>query len=160
MTMIRAILACDEQGGIGKNGNLPWPHNQKDLSHFKKLTTNATVVMGKGTWNSGMPKPLPNRENIVVTTDPNFVAPGATILSENVSAHLTSLAKDRKVFVIGGAVLFESLIDSITLLHLARISGNYDCDTFLPLDQITEKFELIDSVAVDNMTTFQTYLRM
>ncbi len=158
--MIRAILACDEAGGIGKNNMLPWPRNQKDLLHFKKLTTNATVVMGRNTWNSGMPKPLPNRDNIVVTSNAEFDAPGATLLTKNVAEHLTTLALDRKVFVIGGAVLFNQLIDDIGLLHLARITGNYDCDTFLDLNAISEKFELIDSVAVDNMTIFQTFLKI
>ena len=66
--MIKAILACDDEWGIGKNGDLPWPHNPADLRWFKNNTLNSVVVMGKSTWDSLPRKPLPNRENLIVTT--------------------------------------------------------------------------------------------
>lgn len=155
--MIKAIMACDSQGGVGNNGNLPWPHNKKDLMHFKKLTAGHTVVMGSGTWNSGMPKPLPNRRNMVATRNPNFEAPGAELLLGDISQGLTTLAQSSTVYIIGGAILLHELIDEIAILHLTRITGKYDCDTFLDLELIQSKFELIDRVEVDNMTTFETY---
>ena len=65
--MIKAILACDEDWGIGKDGELPWPHNSADLKWFKEITTGGVVVMGKSTWDSLPFKPLPKRENIIVT---------------------------------------------------------------------------------------------
>ena len=65
--MIKAILACDEEWGIGKDGDLPWPHNSADLKWFKDNTVNGIVVMGKSTWDSLPRKPLPKRKNIVVT---------------------------------------------------------------------------------------------
>ena len=49
---VKAILACDADWGIGKDGNLPWPHNPADLKWFKQSTLNHTVVMGKATWDS------------------------------------------------------------------------------------------------------------
>ncbi len=64
--MIRAILACDQDWGIGKDGDLPWPHNPADLKWFKESTLDSTVVMGKTTWDSLPVKPLPNRQHIVV----------------------------------------------------------------------------------------------
>ena len=48
--MIRAILACDEDGGVSKDGTIPWPKNTKDLAWFKKNTIDSTVVMGSKTW--------------------------------------------------------------------------------------------------------------
>ena len=63
--MIKAILACDEDWGIGKDGELPWPHNSADLKWFKENTTGGVVVMGKSTWDSLPFKPLPKRENII-----------------------------------------------------------------------------------------------
>ena len=48
--MIKAILACDNEGGVSKNGTIPWPKNKKDLGWFKKNTTNNVVVMGSKTW--------------------------------------------------------------------------------------------------------------
>ena len=66
--MIRAILACDQDWGIGKDGDLPWPHNPDDLKWFKEQTTGSVVAMGKRTWDSLPTKPLPNRNNVVVTS--------------------------------------------------------------------------------------------
>ena len=66
--MIRAILACDEDWGIGKAGTLPWPHNPADLKWFKETTSGGVVAMGKATWDSLPNKPLPNRNNIVITS--------------------------------------------------------------------------------------------
>mgnify|MGYP003323142260 CR=1 FL=1 len=76
--MIKAILACDEDWGIGKDGNLPWPHNPEDLKWFKKNTLNQVVVMGSKTWNDPfMPTPLKHRENILITSKDNSNYPGA-----------------------------------------------------------------------------------
>lgn len=156
--MIKAILACDGQGGIAKSGVMPWPRNKQDLQHFKELTSGSTVVMGRRTWEAkDMPTPLPGRTNIVVTRDLEYVAVGALIISDNLDQRLTELAESNTIFVIGGADLFVRLIDQISILHLTRITGNYDCDTFLPLDLIVEKFSRIDRVAVDKMTIFETY---
>ena len=66
--MIKAILACDQDWGIGKDGDLPWPHNTEDLKWFKESTIGGVVVMGKSTWNSLPRKPLPNRKNIIITS--------------------------------------------------------------------------------------------
>lgn len=157
--MLRAILACDALGGIARNGVMPWPHNRQDLQHFKQLTSGHTVVMGRRTWEApDMPTPLPKRTNIVVTRDPSYSAEGATVIHTDTTDHLTNLAKSNTVYVIGGAELVVSLLDHISILHLTRISGNYDCDTFLPLDRIQAQFMCIDRVTVDSMTVFETYL--
>lgn len=158
--MIHAILACDGQGGIAKNGVMPWPRNIVDLQRFKHLTSGEVVVMGRRTWEAtDMPSPLPGRTNIVVTRDPDYKAEGATIIHQDLHENLTKLSDKHKVYVIGGAQLFKDLIDEIDILHLTRISGHYDCDTFMPLDDINEKFERIDRVQVDRATTFETYLK-
>ncbi len=157
--MLRAILACDALGGIARNGVMPWPHNRQDLQHFKQLTSGNTVVMGRRTWEApDMPTPLPKRTNIVVTRDPAYQAEGATVLSGDLTESLTNLAKSNTVYVIGGAELVISLLDNISILHLTRLSGNYDCDTFLPLDRIHDQFMCIDRVTVDPLTVFETYL--
>jgi dihydrofolate reductase len=66
--MIRAILACDRDFGIAKNGQMPWPKNTDDLKWFRSMTAGSCVVMGRKTWESDMPKPLPNRVNAVVSS--------------------------------------------------------------------------------------------
>ena len=64
---IELIWAQDEQGGIGKNGKLPWQISE-DLKNFKKITSGFPVIMGRKTWNSLPFKPLPNRRNIVLSS--------------------------------------------------------------------------------------------
>lgn len=63
--MISMIYACDEQGAIGKDGDLPW-RQSTDLQHFKRITLNKSIVMGRKTWDS-LGKALPSRRNIVMS---------------------------------------------------------------------------------------------
>ena len=63
--MLSMIFACDENGAIGKDGDLPW-RQSSDLKHFKRTTLNKTVVMGRKTWDS-LGRALPKRRNIVMT---------------------------------------------------------------------------------------------
>lgn len=140
--MIKAILACDEKWGIGKDGNLPWPHNPEDLKWFKETTVGGVVAMGKTTWDSLPTKPLPNRNNIVVTSSQSDYNGGSYhfVKFKNAKIELLNMSKLQTVWVIGGAQLFNSLIDIIDELHLSRIEGVYDCDTFLPEDVIEDNF--------------------
>ena len=64
---IHLIWAQDKNGGIGKDGKLPW-HISEDLINFKKITSNNTIIMGRKTWESLPKKPLPNRRNIVLSS--------------------------------------------------------------------------------------------
>ena len=64
---IELIWAQDQQGGIGKNRKLPW-HISEDLQNFKKITSGYPIVMGRKTWESLPFKPLPNRHNIVLSS--------------------------------------------------------------------------------------------
>ena len=104
-----------------------------------------------------MPSPLPKRNNIVVTRDTDYTAEGATVISDNIVDQLNKLATQGTVFVIGGAQLFHDLIDHIGILHLTRISCNWGCDTHLSLDKIQEKFKLVDSVNINEDTTFEVH---
>ena len=156
--MIHAILACDSQGGIARNGTMPWPSNKKDLRHFKEVTSGATVVMGRKTWEAAdMPTPLPGRHNVVVTSQADYKAEGAEIITGDIKPYLTTLTGSSTVFIIGGAVLFEQLIDDIQILHLTRIAGRFDCDTFLPMRKIVDRFAIIDTFDVDDKTRFETH---
>ena len=71
---IAMIVAYDQHRAIGKHGNLPWGRSlPADLAHFKKLTTGASVIMGRKTFESIGSRPLPNRENIVISRTPTGV---------------------------------------------------------------------------------------
>jgi|TARA_B110000858_G_scaffold3097_1_gene3568 dihydrofolate reductase len=150
MAIIKAILACDEQWGIGKDGDLPWPRNPADLKWFKESTLNDTVVMGKATWDSLPIKPLPQRRNMVVTSGAWESLDGdvACLNFEDTLGALTELKKfsgANDVWIIGGGQLVTGLINLIDEFHLSRISGSYNCDTFLPRSLIEELYTLTDS---------------
>jgi dihydrofolate reductase len=160
--LIKAIFACDDHWGIGKNNTLPWPHNSSDLVWFKSSTANSLVVMGRNTWESLPVKPLPNRVNCVISSNNNITAGyHARYSGKDVSLIIKDVIEKRhtgiaNVWIIGGAQLFESCIDVVEELWLSRINGIYDCDTFLPKDLILEKFELYER-CVDILLTTEKY---
>jgi len=164
--MINAILAVDDKGGIGKDGTLPWPKCDEDLAYFKRMTEGKTVIMGSSTWQSkGMPKPLPNRRNVVVTLDPEQ-HPGADdyipCKGMSISDSINSLKDWRNIeplFIIGGARLITEVLLMIDRFYLTRIPGDYDCDTFLPLDKIEQSFHKT-VVAKGHEATFETWYRI
>jgi len=141
---IKAILACDADWGIGKDGDLPWPHNPADLKWFKQSTLNHTVVMGKATWDSLPVKPLPNRVNVVVSSS-DILAKVDVLSITDLRRRLSSMDPDQDVWIIGGARLIEGMMDYIDEFHLSQINGTYNCDTFLPSTVIQELYTLTSS---------------
>lgn len=140
--MIRAILACDENGGVGKEGTLPWPKNAKDLAWFKKNTSNSTVVMGSKTWTDPlMPWPLPNRKNVLVTSRKEDFPGADAYIRGDLCSEIEKLSKEDRVWIIGGANVFEQTLEIVEELYLSRITGKYECDGFLPLEKIKNMFE-------------------
>ncbi len=127
------IVAIDEKGGIGKNNTLPW-HIPADLKHFKEITTGGTVIMGRNTWESIPEKfrPLPNRLNIVLTGNLNYLVPEGVKLASSLDGALAISAG--KTFVIGGAKVFEDAIrhEDCEELIITRVYGDFNCDTFFP----------------------------
>lgn len=157
--LIRAILACDDEWGIGKDGDLPWPHNSNDLKWFKKCTDGQTVLMGRNTWDSLPFKPLPNRINAIVTSRDLKEAEDLGCVVADMRSMLKILPQmknDREVWVIGGAQLIEQMMPYIDQIWLSRIFGKYDCDTFLPEKQIRNDFELT-SMYPENDLTIQVW---
>ena len=141
---VKAILACDADWGIGKDGNLPWPHNPADLKWFKQSTLNHTVVMGKATCDSLPVKPLPNRVNVVVSSS-DILAKVDVLSITDLRRRLSSMDTDQDVWIIGGARLIEGMMDYIDEFHLSQINGTYNCDTFLPSTVIQELYTLTSS---------------
>ena len=127
--MIRAIFACDRENGIGKTGTLPWSHNSEDLKWFKESTDGDVVIMGRRTWNDPkMPKPLPNRYNIVLTSQAIPAGPNAVLHSvESVKQHIKEFNQD--IWIIGGKHTFDELMYMCEEVWISRINGIYDCDT-------------------------------
>lgn len=149
---INAIVAVDDHWGIGKDGTMPWPRLSEDLKRFKKLTDNAMIVMGKNTWLSLPKRPLPNRENIIVTRtlEDDF----AIKVSGDPKAIITKLkqATDKDIWIIGGAEVYRQFLPFCNSVYITKINGDYDCDTKFPVAILERYFmqDYVESSIVDN----------
>jgi dihydrofolate reductase len=144
--MIKAILACDMDMGIGKDGTLPWPHNKEDLKHFQNLTTGHVVVMGSKTWDDPFfPGPLKDRINIVISSNPDkYFEEGADhALTSCDMNYIKCQAEDKDIWIIGGASIYKQFSDVIEEWHVTLIQDSYDCDTFIefPPNLILESYD-------------------
>lgn len=142
--MIRAIFACDEEWGIGKDGTIPW-NNRIDLKWFKESTLGNVVVMGRKTYES-LPGPLSMRDVVVISSSLESIPRGFLYQGtpDEVWPQIKERFANRKIFVIGGAQLFGSVVNDVEELVVSRISGTHDCDTFLDKDLINTNFVRVD----------------
>lgn len=126
------VAALDEGRVIGQGGALPW-HLPADMRHFKEVTMGHPVIMGRRTYES-MGRPLPGRENIVVTRSPGDVeAPGCRVVGglDQARRHVVD-AGHRRAMVIGGQSLYEQLLPIADRMELTVVHGRHDGDTFFP----------------------------
>jgi dihydrofolate reductase len=132
------LIACVASNSvIGRSeadgsGSMPW-HLPEDLKHFRELTNGHVVVMGRRTWES-LPerfRPLPNRRNMVITRNPDYVANGAEVFGSIAAAH-QACPNAEKFFVIGGGQLYRDAIDDADGLELTEIHQDFDGDTRFP----------------------------
>ena len=128
--MISLIVAKSSNGVIGKNNAMPW-HIPAELKYFKEVTSNHTVIMGKNTLLS-IGKALPNRRNIVLTTNPNFVYDNVEVV-HSIHEAIALIDKDEEVFVIGGKMIYEQFLPFASKLYITEIEQEFDGDTFFPL---------------------------
>ena len=131
---IHLIWAQDINGGIGVNGKLPW-HISEDLKNFKKLTLNSTIIMGRKTWDSLPVKPLPKRNNIVLssTKQKNVI----TFNTFEDCIDTLKKQKTKKIFIIGGRSIYKLFFNIADYLHISFINIiNNETDEFLPFDKI------------------------
>jgi dihydrofolate reductase len=142
--MIRAILACDDEGGVSKDGTLPWPNNPTDLKWFKDNTVEGVVVMGSTTWiDPHMPRPLPKRVNVLATSKADAYKGAHEYIQGNLLEEIPKLQEvypNRSIWIIGGPNIIGQTLDIIDEFYLSFIPGSYKCDTFLPLDKIYAQF--------------------
>ena len=127
------IAAVAQNGTVGKDGDIPW-HIPEDLEHFREETMGSPVVMGKNTFYS-LPedfRPLEGRTNIVLTRSglENESARVANSLDE--AWNIAEETGNEKVFIIGGASVYEQTIEKADRMILTEIHEEYDGDTFFP----------------------------
>jgi len=126
---VHLVAAVASNGVIGARGKLPW-HLPEDLRHFKALTYGHPVIMGRRTWDS-LGKPLPGRDNIVVTRSQGFDAPGASVAA-SLEAALALCADSPLAFVIGGGELYAAALACADVLMLTEIQRDYEGDARFP----------------------------
>lgn len=127
--MIIIIAAMAKNRVIGKDNKLPW-HIAEELKNFKRLTTGNTIIMGRKTFES-IGKPLPNRNNIVVSTSMNQIA-GITVCKTITEALEKAKLYSKETFVIGGGAIFEQTIQIADKMYISYVKGDYDGDAFFP----------------------------
>jgi dihydrofolate reductase len=129
---INIIVAASENNCIGKNNDLPWKL-PTDLKRFKELTTGHIVVMGRKCWESIPEKfrPLPNRTNVVITRNSEYVADGAEVRNNLLEALNEFAYGSDEVFVIGGAEIYKEAFPYANKLYLTRVMAEVDGDVFL-----------------------------
>ena len=151
------IFACDQNGVIGRNGDLPW-RQSTDLKFFKKTTLGTTVVMGRKTWDS-LPFPLPGRRNIVISRSHRE---DIEVMSFE---EVKLLSEQEKLFIIGGGEIYSAFMPYCDTIYRTIIKTEVrDGDTFAP-NINDEEFQLVESneiMATDNDDfdmIFQTWQR-
>lgn len=149
--MFSVVVAVDGEGGIGKNGSIPW-HIPTDLKHFQSLTTSGdvnVVIMGRKTWDSLPRKPLPKRINFIISTtmEPqhNTNEPFCVFSTLQDALNKTQeMSSNTNVYVIGGQNLYKEALENplCKMVHVTQVNEKFKCDTFFPLDALHNRFIL------------------
>ena len=128
------IVAADKNWGIGFKGNL-LTHIKEDMKFFKEMTVGKAVIMGRETFLS-LPgqKPLPDRKNFVLTTNPDFQADGVTVCSSMEEAiKMAKLEfKDEEIFFIGGERVYREAEKYADTAYITKIDEEFEADRFIP----------------------------
>lgn len=127
---ISLILSVGRNNEIGRGNDLIW-HFHADMKFFRETTTGNTVIMGRKTFES-LPKVLPNRKNIVISTDKDLKIEGALVVHSVEEA--LEAAKDDNIFVIGGGKIYAEFLPLADKIYLTEIDAQCpDADTFFPV---------------------------
>lgn len=133
--MISAIVAVDENWGIGFNGQL-LEKIPEDLRRFKLLTQEKIVVMGRKTWDSLPKKPLPNRLNIIISNKIKIIDTFTISMSiKEIKSRLEYVSKnqDEEWFIIGGGQIYNELLPFCDRIYITKIYKKYEnVDTYFP----------------------------
>ena len=123
------VAAVASNGVIGVRNGLPW-RLPDDLRHFRALTTGHAILMGRRTWES-IGRPLPERQNIIVSGQSGFKAAGAEV-APSLDAALACVRLPLPAYCIGGAKLYATALHRADRLYLTEIARPFDGETFFP----------------------------
>lgn len=134
---VALIVAMDIERGIGKNNDLMW-HLPDDMQFFKSTTSGQIVVMGRKNYDSIPEKyrPLPNRENVILTRNTSFDAEGCQVFHslESCLEHFRN-EQSKTVFIIGGGEIYRLALESgaVEEMYITHVNKKYGADTFFPV---------------------------
>ncbi len=129
------VVAASSNNVIGRDGGLPW-HLPDDLRQFKRLTMGKAVIMGRSTYES-IGRPLPDRRNIVMTRNADYVADGCDVVS-SVSEAIDAVEGAEEAMIIGGGQVYRDFLPLADRIYLTRVQAEVEGDTYFPeIDEAT-----------------------
>jgi dihydrofolate reductase len=126
---ISLVVAMSKDRVIGNENALPW-HLSADLKRFKAITMGKPILMGRKTHES-IGRPLPGRENIVVTRNKDYSAPGCVVVT-SVEQGMTAAAGAEELMVIGGAEIYRQMLPLADRMYVTMVHGSFAGDAFFP----------------------------
>lgn len=123
------IVATDEQGLIGKDNDLPW-RLSADLKYFRQVTMGKPIIMGRRTHES-IGRPLPGRDNIIITSDRAYQAAGC-IVTHSIQQALDACQEAKEAMIMGGASLYEQCLPDVDSIYLTLVHASLEGDTWFP----------------------------
>ena len=127
--IISLIVAMDQNRVIGNKGKLPW-HISSDLKNFRAITMGKPIIMGRKTHES-IGRPLPGRENVVITRDKNYQAKDCTVLHSLECVYAKFHDMD-EIMIMGGAELYKQTLDKAKRIYLTEVHADVEGDTYFP----------------------------
>ena len=155
--MLAVITARSTNNCIGKNGTMPW-HIPEELKYFQRLTTGNTVIMGRKTYEA-IGHPLKDRFNIIVSSTIN-IHTNECITVSSLDEALHAAKKNKDIFIIGGAQLYEEAIPLVDVMYITEINQFIeDGDTFFPSFDESQFDKTINKTCTDSLCTYTVYTR-
>lgn len=142
--MIITIVAVSNNFVIGKDNKLLW-HLPDDFKRFKELTSGCNVIMGRKTFES-LPKPLPNRKNIIITRNIDYIVPDGCIVVSSLEDALEVESISEDTYIIGGGEIYKQSMDIIDKLEVTLVNKHVDGDTYFDNIDIDDKWVLVSNV--------------
>lgn len=153
---IALIAAMAANRVIGKDNKMPW-HLPEELGYFKQVTMGKPIIMGRKTFES-IGCVLPGRKNIVLTSNPSYYAEGVTVVT-TLDAALAAANGCEEVMIIGGARLYQQMLEKADRLYLTKIELTVEGDAFFPEYQDFGWHESASDLHVsENGTRFSTHI--
>ena len=149
---LELIVALSHNGIIGNKNKIPW-YIPEDLKHFKQITQNSVVIMGRKTFDSLPNGPLPNRINIVLSRT-HELSDLANVFFTDMDNLFDIVRKNcggnKKVFVIGGSEIYSLLITYCRIIHMTIVHEDIEGDCILPIypEYLESHYEKIDETDI------------